>query len=84
MVYLCCFSILGGMLGFLLHAFIEVLILTMLIHSATGSFVGMTYDQWVIIHALGTSLLLMIGLLVGFLQGKYWWQELYVKSRHRW
>lgn len=82
--YIFCFSVLGGMVGFLFHAFIEALILAALIQSSTGIFFSMDYNQWAVVHAVGTPLLVIVGVLVGFIQGKHWWVELYVKTQHRW
>jgi hypothetical protein len=83
-LYIFCFSVLGGMLGFLLHAFIEVPILYMLIQSPTGAYLGITYDAWSVVHMIGTPLLLLLGIAIGFSQGKFWWQKLYVETHHRW
>ncbi len=82
--YLCAFTILGGMIGFLLHAFIETLILAALLQSAFGDFVGLSYGEWAMVHGVATPLLVAIGLWAGFLQGRHWWEELYVKTYHRW
>lgn len=82
--YIFAFTILGGMIGFLLHAFIETLILAALLQSSTADFVGLGYGEWTLVHTAGTPLLVVIGLWAGYLQGKQWWEELYVKTHHRW
>lgn len=82
-IYLICFTFLGGLLGFLLHALIELYYIRMLVVDFDKYGFGLTWSDWYLIHSILTGLLILIGSGLGFYWGKKWWRILYVEGRYR-
>lgn len=82
--YIICFTFLGLMLGFLLHALIEYPVLYLLVSDFKKYSLGLGWQTWVLIHNVGTPLLTVIGGIVGYRQGAFWWRKLYVETHHTW
>jgi len=80
-IYIICFSFLGVLLQFLIHAGIEVLYIKLLLSDFQKYSLGFSWDQWFLIHFIATIILLVIGILFGFWQGMYWWKRLYENKK---
>lgn len=76
-VYIICFTFLGILLQFLIHAGIEVLYIKMLARNFETYSLGFSFQQLVLFHHIVTVILLIAGILFGLWQGKYWWKRLY-------
>ena len=76
-IYIICFIIFGVVLQFLVHIVIEVLYINLLLKDFQKYSLGFSWDQWFIIHYIGTVIFLIAGILFGFWQGIYWWKRLY-------
>lgn len=76
-IYIICFTFLGVLLQFLIHAGIEVLYIKLLLSDFQKYSLGFSWNQWLTIHFIATIILLVIGVLFGFWQGRYWWKRLY-------
>ncbi|MBU2544917.1 dolichyl-diphosphooligosaccharide--protein glycosyltransferase subunit 2 [Patescibacteria group bacterium] len=75
--YIISFSFLGLLLQILVHALIEILYIGLLVGDYNKYALGFSWGQLVLIHHIGTVILVILGLLFGFWQGKYWWKRLY-------
>ena len=79
-VYIILFTFLGILLSFLAHAEIEIWYINLLVGDFLKYGLGLSWDQWYLIHAVGTAVLFAIGAWFGFWQGRYWWKRLYEKN----
>lgn len=76
-VYIFLFTLLGVLAQFILHALLETWYIGLLLENFPRYGFGMLWDTWVLIHNVGTVILLVAGLSVGFRQGNYWWKRIY-------
>lgn len=81
-IYILSFTVLGVLLGFLLHAFAEMAYLSFLLSDFGRYGLGLTWGQWYAIHAGWTVLCLLVGIAFGLEQGLHWWRVLYVEGRY--
>lgn len=79
LIYLIAFTLLGLLIGFLLHAALEIWYIGLLLGNFPRYGFGLTWSQWELIHIFWTLLTLAGGALVGFLQGRYWWKRIYAQ-----
>ena len=80
-VYIICFTLLGVIVQLLIHAVIEILYINLLLKDFQRYNLGLSWDQWFTVHYIGTIVLLIAGILLGFWQGIYWWKILYENKR---
>lgn len=85
-VYIFTFTILGLIVGFLIHAFIELVYLQLLMDDFQKYSLGLSWAVWENIHLNGTFLLLSFGgYFLGYRPGKHFWKALYVDKKYsRW
>lgn len=82
-IYILCFIVLGVLVSFLVHAAIEIPIINFLVSDFDRYSLGLSWAQWQMVHDVGTVVLLILGIIVGYIQGKYWWQVIYVQKKFR-
>lgn len=82
-IYIICFIVLGVIVQFLVHAGIEILYINLLLNNFQKYSLGLSWDQWFIVHHIGTIVLLIAGILLGFWQGIYWWKILYNNKKSK-
>jgi len=80
-IYITAFTFLGILIQFLIHGLIEIWYIGLLISNFSKYGLGLSWSQWFLIHHLATVTLFIIGALFGFLQGKFWWEKIYGKSK---
>lgn len=81
-IYIALFTVLGIMVSFLIHAGIEIPVIFLLVKDFDRYGLGLTWDQWYMIHHIGAILLFILGVVGGFFQGKYWWEVIYVQKKY--
>jgi hypothetical protein len=79
-IYITLFVFLGILLQFLIHAFLEIWYIDLLTFDFQKYSLGFSWSQWVFIHHIGSFILLLLGILFGFWQGRFWWNKIYVKK----
>lgn len=79
-IYLIAFTFLGLLAQFLVHAWVETWYIDLLISDFSQYGFGLSWDQWYLIHHIGTVILLIAGALIGYWQGKFWWKRIYEKK----
>lgn len=79
-IYITLFVFLGILLQFLVHAFLEIWYIDLLVSDFQSYSFGFSWSEWVLIHHIGSVALLVLGVLFGFWQGKFWWNKIYVKK----
>lgn len=83
-VYIICFVIFGILAQFLVHAGLEMAMIELLLKDFQRYGLGLSWDAWYFIHHALSVLLLAIGALFGYRQGRYWWNVIYVEKRFGW
>lgn len=82
-IYIALFMLLGILLiGVLLHALLEITALHFLVKDFRHYGLGLSWQQWYLIHHVITSILFIVGAALGFTQGRFWWRILYIEKRH--
>ena len=81
-VYLITFVILGVVIQFLIHAVVEIWYINLLLQDFSRYDLGLTWEQWFMIHHLSSIILLIIGMVFGFWQGKFWWRRIYEQDKY--
>ena len=80
-IYITLFTFLGVLLQFLVHAGIEIPVISLLLNDFEAFGLGLTWNQWVMIHNIGTIVFFAAGAVGGFLLGRYWWRVIYIEKR---
>jgi len=81
-VYVVAFTVFGILVSFILHAMLEVWYIDLLREDYPTFSFGWSWGTWYTIHHVGTVLLLLLGVLSGYVQGRYWWRVLYLEGRY--
>ncbi|MEK7130206.1 MAG: hypothetical protein AAB793_00965 [Patescibacteria group bacterium] len=76
-VYIVCFTLLGIMTQFIIHALLEKWYIYRLIEDFDSYSLGFTWAQWFLIHHVATVILFAAGAFLGFWQGVYLWRKIY-------
>jgi len=82
-IYITAFTIFGFLAQVLLHAMIELPIIKLMIINYEKFSLGLSWSQLMTIHHIGAVLLVILGLSFGFIQGKYWYQVIYIEKKYR-
>ena len=76
-IYILLFVILGVLIQFLVHALLEIWYIGLLLEDFDRHSLGFSWEDWVVIHHVGSIALLFVGVAAGFQQGKFWWRKIY-------
>ena len=79
-IYIVFFIVLGVLLQLLLHAAIEIWYIGLLLRDFSKYSLGLSWNQWFLIHHLGAVILFITVILFGFWQGKFWWRKIYERK----
>lgn len=79
--YVALWTFLGVLVSFLVHAAVEIPVIYMLLTDIDTYGLGISLLGWQAIHDVATPLLLLVGGVVGFMQGVRWWRIIYVEKR---
>lgn len=75
--YIASFTFLGILLQLIIHGLVEVWYVGLLLKDFSKYGLGLSWNNWFLIHHIATVILLILGILFGFWQGKYWWRKIY-------
>ncbi|MDP3794469.1 MAG: hypothetical protein Q8R13_00875 [bacterium] len=78
--YIALFTLLGIFVQFMIHAGVELWAIHLLLKDFSAYSLGLTWDDWTMIHHVGAIVLLAGGTLAGFWQGRFWWGRGYGKT----
>ncbi|PIR57659.1 MAG: hypothetical protein COU71_02915 [Parcubacteria group bacterium CG10_big_fil_rev_8_21_14_0_10_38_31] len=81
-IYISLFTFLGILISFLIHATIEIPVINLLVSDFNTYSLGLTWGQWYLIHHAVSVILLLLGITLGYLQGKRWWRIIYIEKRY--
>lgn len=82
-LYIFLFTLLGAIIGFVVHSAIVIFVLTLLVSDFGLWGFGLTWENWVGVHHLGLVLLIIYFSYIGFMQGRVWWQVVYVERKEK-
>jgi len=77
------FTVLGILFQFLIRALIEAGYIALLDFDYVKYSLGLNWSQMMIIQKILTIVLFIGGALFGYMQGVYWWKQLYILKRYR-
>ncbi len=80
-IYISLFTFLGILVSFIIHAAIEIPVINLLVSDFDKYGLGFTWKEWYLIHHIVSAILLLLGVALGYLQGKHWWKIIYVEKR---
>ena len=80
-VYIVAFTVLGILLSFLVHAILEMAVISILVRDFNKYGLGLTWDQWMLIHKVFAIVLTVLGSYFGYWQGKHWWKVIYIDKK---
>ena len=76
-IYVILFVVLGIIVSFFVHALIEIPVIVLLVSDFEKWGLGLSWGAWETIHDVGAIILLILGIVYGFRQGKHWWKVIY-------
>jgi len=68
---------LGILVQFFIHIVVEILYINLLINNFSIFSLGFSWNAWFVIHIIWGTVLLVLGAVLGFWQGVYWWKRIY-------
>lgn len=80
-IYIGLFTVLGILLGFLLHGGLEIWYTNLLITDFDRHSLGHSWETWFAIHKYGAIGLFVLSAIWGYFQGRFWWRVVYVEKR---
>ena len=82
--YIFCFTILGLLLQFLVHALVETGVISLLLKDFDRYGLGLSWSRWFLIHHVLTGVLIFLGAWWGAASGVKYWNIIYVEKRFGW
>ena len=76
-IYIALFVLLGILVQFFIHSVVEILYINLLINNFAIFGLGFPWSAWFVIHIIWGIVLLVLGVVLGFWQGVYWWKRIY-------
>lgn len=80
-IYIALFIVFGVLIGLLLHGSLELWYARNLITDFDHYSLGYTWQQWFSIHKYFSITLLILSIVFGYFQGRYWWRVVYEEKR---
>ena len=80
--YIICTTFLGILLGIIVNGFVELPVIALLTFDIEKFGLGMTWEQWGVVHAIWTFITFIGGAIGGYFLGILWWRIVYVEHRH--
>lgn len=82
--YIICFTLLGILVQFLVHAIAELGMIALLLKNFNVYGLGLSWRQWFAIHEALSVVLLVLGAWWGYTAGVKFWNIIYVEKRYGW
>lgn len=82
-IYIILSIILGILLSTMLHAIVEIFIINLLTKDFNKYGLGLSWETWFLIHSIGTIILLVLGIVGGYLLGQRWWRIIYIEKKYK-
>ncbi len=75
--YITMFVFLGVLASFVVHAGVEMAVIDLLVNDFERYNLGLSWNGWLTVHAVGSVLLLAIYAMTGLWLGKHFWEKKY-------
>jgi len=82
-IYIALFIFLGFLIGVFLHAVIEIFYIKFLLRNFELFSFGLSWNGLLLLHGVHTIFWTLFGIWFGYIEGVYWWREIYEKGRIR-
>lgn len=82
-VYILLFVIFGVLLSIIIHSFVELTVISLLLKDFDRYSLGLSWPQWFTLHHILAFVLVAIGVVFGWLQGRFWWRAIYEEHRFK-
>jgi hypothetical protein len=82
-LYRVLFMVLGLVFGFLVHGIIEQGVIRWMLQDFEQATTVISWNQWLFVHNLGTILLIVGGIWIGYYSALWFWPLLYDKKGKR-
>ncbi len=81
-IYILAATVLGSLLSFLIHAAIEIGMISILTRDFVRYGLGLDWPAWFLIHTIFSIILLLAGIIFGYWLGQKWWRIIYVEKKY--
>jgi hypothetical protein len=81
-IYYLCFVLLGAMIGFFIHAMVEIFYIRLLLVDFDKYGFGWSWSVWEQIHMYGVVALIFGFGYWGYNRGRHFWQVLYIDQKY--
>ncbi len=79
-IYILAFIALGLVFQSVIHSTVEIAYIQLLLNNYDLFGLGLSWSTWFLIHKFFTAVLIILGAVFGFKQGRYWWRRIYLGS----
>lgn len=85
-IYISLFTLLGFLVGLLVHGVVETIYIVKFLRVDYETYsLGLSWDGILVVHGIFSFITFFGGAWLGYVQGKYWWQKIYVEhGLRRW
>jgi prepilin-type N-terminal cleavage/methylation domain-containing protein len=80
-IYILLAAMLGILLSFIVHALIEIGVISLLTSNFEKYGLGFSWASWFWIHSVSTVILFVLGAVGGYFLGARWWRIVYIEKR---
>ena len=80
-VYILTTILFALLISTLIHGFVEKFYIDLLLNDFDTWSFGMTWNTLNKVHTIFTSLMLLAGVIVGYVLGKRWWRIVYIERK---
>jgi hypothetical protein len=81
-IYIFAFTVLGLMIGFLIHALTEVVYIKLLLKDFVTYSFGLTWSELIQFHYVLSLIIIVVCGLWGWAAGRFWWRQIYVLKKY--
>jgi len=82
-IYIVLSVILFILLSFLIHATLEIGMISFLTKDFQKYGLGLSWADWFAVHYVGTIILLVLAIIAGYFIGQRWWNYIYIQKKYR-
>ncbi len=80
-IYIVLFIVLGILLGLIVHGLVEMWYISGLLSDFPKYSLGYDWATWFTIHRYFSLATLVLGIIFGYFEGKFWWRLVYEEKK---
>lgn len=77
LIYVALFVLLGLQMQYMVHGAAEIVYLNYLLDDVSRYGLGLSWSDWMMIDRFASWGFLVVGAVIGFIEGRHWWGRLY-------